>query len=154
MLSNQCDEPHQAPGARRTEHDQQRRRTLPDAASGLTPTIARVQCVIYLSSSDDDAGQALRVCEEAAEAFGWDVAAVIKECDVQLVPRERNGLSRALRHLREGETEGIVTGWPLMISPSATDREDIEREIQQAGGFLYTAKPSGPATSDTAGGTP
>ncbi|AZQ71938.1 recombinase family protein [Streptomyces luteoverticillatus] len=155
MLNNQSPDSHEPPGVRRTERDQQRRRALADAAAGFSPSTGRVKCLIYLSGSDDAlTRQARDTCEEAAEAFCWEVADVIEEDDAQPAPRERGGLSQALSRLCEGEIDGIVTGWPSMISPSAAERESVEQEVRQVGGFLYTAKPADPAASGTtAGGT-
>ncbi|MEU3354964.1 hypothetical protein [Streptomyces sp. NPDC037389] len=155
MLSNQSPESHEPPGVRRTEHDQQRRRALADAAAGFSPSIGRVKCLIYLSGSDGAlTRQARDTCEEAAEAFCWEVVGVIEEDDAQLAPRERGGLAQALSRLCEGEIDGIVTGWPSMISTSATERKSVKHEVRQAGGFLYTAKLADPdASGTTAGGT-
>ncbi|KJY42176.1 hypothetical protein VR41_08915 [Streptomyces sp. NRRL B-1568] len=157
MLSNQRAELQKEPGARRSEHDRQRRRVLVDASAGLTPAVKRVRCVIYLSCNDSHRTEQIRrECEETAAAFGWSITAVIEEDGELLAPRERDGLSQALRYVTDGEAGGIVTGWNSMISPSLVERKDFESIVQQAGGFVYAARPMSPEHGDvaTTGDTP
>ncbi|MFI9204052.1 hypothetical protein [Streptomyces sp. NPDC053048] len=155
MVSNQRAEPQQhPPAARRTEGDRQRRRTLADAATGLTPKIERFRCVIYLSGVQGaDAEEQHQGCQETAQVFGWDVAAVIVEDEPHAAPpHKREGLTSALGHLRRGEAGAILTAWRSMISPSVDEYKRTVREIEETGGFVYAKRLASP--DETNGAAP
>ncbi|MEU6960187.1 recombinase family protein [Streptomyces chrestomyceticus] len=134
--------------ARHTEGSLRRRKTLADAAVGISPDeadvpteptgVARFRCVIYLSGAPDADLRAPREeCTGYAGAFGWDIADVIEEHAGLLPPDGRDGLRRAVEHVQLGGAGAVLTAWRSMISPVPQEYDAIAREIEKAGGFLH-----------------
>ncbi|WP_171166383.1 hypothetical protein [Streptomyces sp. I05A-00742] len=149
MVSNQKTESGPAPDVRRADGDRRRRRQLTDAASGLTSGVERFRCVIYLSGGIDSVtARAREDCQGAAYAFGWSVVAVIEADEGHMTPRERIGLSSALRYIRSGAAGVVLTAWRSMIATSAEEYREVARSVEESGGFVYARTLTGP--SDTA----
>ncbi|MCP9958473.1 MULTISPECIES: recombinase family protein [Streptomyces] len=133
---------------RRTKGDLRRRQALADAAAGIGPgeadvpaeaaRVERFRCVIYLCGAPStDITAPRRECAEYAEAFGWEVTGVIEEHAGLLPPHGRDGLGRAVEHIRSGEAGAVLTAWRSMISSVPQEYDEVAREIEKAGGFLH-----------------
>ncbi|WP_043265949.1 hypothetical protein [Streptomyces sp. CT34] len=140
--------------ARRTEGDLKRRQALADAAAGIPASsaevpgedgkIERFRCVIYLSSAPDtDSGEMREECTEYAEAFGWEIAAVIEERTGLLPPEGREGLRQAVDRIKDGKAGAVLTASRSMISPVAEEYDRVVGEIEKAGGFLHVTETAG-----------
>ncbi|MFD8545110.1 hypothetical protein [Streptomyces sp. NPDC059649] len=139
--------------ARRTEGDVRRRQALADAASGMSPgaidlptkaaKIERFRCVIYLCSVPHANIAELREeCTEYAEAFCWEITAVIEDREGSLAPEGRDGLRQAIDLIKSGQAGAVVTAWRSMISPAAQEYDQVAREVEKAGGFLHAMAPT------------
>jgi hypothetical protein len=138
---------------RRTEGDLRRRQAIADAASGVEPDAAdlpaeaakikRFRCVIYLRGVlDTNIAQLRTECTDYAEAFCWEIVAVIEEHAGTPLPVGRDGLKRAMEHITSGEATAVVTARRSMISPVVQEYDQVAREIEQAGGFLHVMAPT------------
>lgn len=148
MASTERGQRQEPTKARRTESDLRRRRTLADAAAGVPPGDAgasgkatrrgRFRCVIYLCGDPHaDTAELRRDCTEYAEAFCWEITAVIEDGAGAPPPPDRTGLRQAIEHVRSGGAGAVVTARRSMISPVAREYDQVTREIEKAGGFLH-----------------
>lgn len=129
---------------RRTLGDVQRRQRLADAAVGIplephdwTSQVARFRVVIYLcGAANADMSVPLQEAKGYAEAFGWDVTAVIEERAGLGHPKDRSGLDEAMERLKQKEAGAVLTPWRSMISPIAEEYAEVARLAEKFGGFL------------------
>lgn len=132
----------------RTEGDLRRRQALADAAAGIRPgkadvpveaaKVERFRCVIYLCGAPHtDLTAPHQECAEYAKVFGWEITDVIEERAGLLSPHGRDGLGRAVEHIRNGEAGAVLTAWRSMISSVPQEYDEVAREIEKAGGFLH-----------------
>ncbi|MEU9503667.1 recombinase family protein [Streptomyces sp. NPDC048196] len=133
---------------RRTEGDVRRRQALADAASGMSPgaielpaeaaKIERFRCVIYLCRVPHaNIAELRKECAEYAEAFCWEITAVIEDREGSLAPEGRDGLRQAIDLIKSGQAGAVVTAWRSMISPAVQEYDQFAREVEKAGGFLH-----------------
>ncbi|WP_228449695.1 recombinase family protein [Streptomyces alkaliterrae] len=100
--------------------------------------VERFRCVIYLCGAPDTSITAPRQeCTEYADAFGWEITDVIEERAGLLSPHGRDGLGRAVEHIKSGEAGAVLTAWRSMISSVPQEYDEVAREIEKAGGFLH-----------------
>ncbi|KUL38627.1 hypothetical protein ADL22_17820 [Streptomyces sp. NRRL F-4489] len=139
------------PVARRSEGDARRRRALADAAAGVAPGEAatppgstpfgRFRCVIYLCRLPAVSLDRLRTeCAEYADAFCWEIAAVIVDEAGPLPPEDRPGFRQAVGHISSGAAGAVVTAQRSMVSATTEEYDRVAREIEQAGGFLHVMR--------------
>lgn len=132
----------------RTDGELRRRQALADAAAGVRPgeadvpaeaaKVERFRCVIYLCGAPNtDITAPCQECTEYAEAFGWEITGVIEERAGLLSPHGRDGLGRAVEHIKSGEAGAVLTAWRSMISSVPQEYDEVAREIEKAGGFLH-----------------
>ncbi|MCK7623066.1 hypothetical protein MUU72_08135 [Streptomyces sp. RS10V-4] len=139
------------PVARRSEGDARRRQALADAAAGVGPVEAatlpgstrfgRFRCVIYLCRLPGVPLDRLRTeCAEYADAFCWEIAAVIVDDAGPLPPEDRAGFRQAVELVSSGAAGAMVTAQRAMVSTTTEEYERVAREIEQAGGFLHVMR--------------
>ncbi|GGS24982.1 hypothetical protein AB0E75_03070 [Streptomyces griseoviridis] len=137
MVSDKSAQTQERARARRTEGDLRRRRALADAAAGMPP-IERFHCVIYLCGAPGtDIAGPREECAEYAEAFGWGITDVIEERVGLLPPQGREGLKRAVEHVRSEAAGAVLTSCRSMISSVPQEFDEVAREVEKAGGFLH-----------------
>ncbi|MFE2043255.1 recombinase family protein [Streptomyces sp. NPDC059477] len=133
---------------RRTAGDRERRRTLADAAAGVTPDeggtstaapkIERFRIVIYMCGAPNaDLSRAQDEAHEYADAFGWDIAAEIEDRHGLSHPEGRPGLAQAVERIKNKEAGAVLTPWRSMISPVPEEFDEVARKLESAGGFLH-----------------
>lgn len=118
-------------------------------APGKPTRIGRFRCVIYLCDAPHtDIAELRKDCTEYAEAFCWEITAVIEDGVGSLPPPERTGLRRAIEHVSSGEAGAVVTARRSMTSLATQEYDQVVHEIEKAGGFLHVMEPTsnGPRT--------
>jgi hypothetical protein len=112
------------------------------ARFGEASKVSRFRVVIYLCGARNaDLGVPRTQCREYAGAFGWDVVAEIEETEGLNNPAERDGLARAIEHVKEERAGAVLTPWRTMISPIAREYDETARSIEKWGGFLQVMEP-------------
>ncbi len=118
--------------------------------------MGRFRCLIYLYRDPDiDIAELRKECTEYAEAFCWEITAVIEEDAEGLSPGARTGLARAVDHIRSGEASAVVTARRSMISPVTREYEQFAHDIEKVGGFLHVMDSTrGGTDAERAGSSP
>lgn len=108
---------------------------------GKTVERPKAEClrvVVYLCTAPNARTAPLRTaCVDAASAYAWEVVAIIEDREGLLPPQGRPGLDEVMKRITNGEVGAVVTAWRSMISPLVGEYDEIARQIEKAGGFLY-----------------
>lgn len=111
--------------------------TTPTPTDDVSTAVGRLRVVLYLCGAPNaDISAPRRECREYAEAFGWEITAVIEDHDGLNKPEGRVGLAQAIERIRNREAGALLTPWRSMISPVRQEYDEVNRKIESAGGFL------------------